>query len=324
MTGQVRVGVVGLGYFGSFHVRHYAAHPGAALVAVADADGGRAASVAASTGAAAFTDHRDLIGKVDAASVAVPTSLHHGVVADLLEAGIHVLVEKPIAVDTAAARDLVDRARRKRLVLHVGHIERHSAAFAALAGRVSEPDHIECVRVSPWKGRAADVDVVLDVMIHDIDLVLSLAASPVVAVSASGARVVGRSSDVAHARLDFANGVVAQLSASRVAEATQRVLRVAEGDRYHVADLGAGRLSTTRPDDAGSAETETVEIAAGDSLGNEIAAFLDHIGGGMRPAVDGVAGLEALRVAEWVRAQIGTGTGNAGRAMPFQHAVMEN
>lgn len=161
--------MVGLGYFGSFHARQHAANPKAHLVAVVDADHERAEAIGAEHGAEPLFDHRDLIGKVDAVSITVPTSLHHAVAGDFIDAGIHVLIEKPIADSADAARDLVARASASGALLQIGHIERFSPVFGVLRDGVRAPLTVECTRIGPWKGRAIDVDVVLDLMIHDID-----------------------------------------------------------------------------------------------------------------------------------------------------------
>ncbi len=309
----IRVGVVGLGGFGRHHARHYARHPAAQLIAVADADGARAQAVAADTGAEAFTDHSALIGKVDAVSIAVPATYHHAVAADFLDAGVHVFMEKPLTVDSASAQDLVERAERAAVVLQVGHIERFSPAVAELAKRLVDPRRIAAVRKSGWTGRSADVDVVLDLMIHDIDLVLTLAGSPVTSVAADGAATVSGLTDEAEAWLTFANGTVATLSASRSAPESQRQLTVTEPGTVYIADL-AGPTLTARPR-GGHAAAETIPLTPRDNLGAEIAAFLDSVATGAPPLVDGRAGAAALAIAERIQAAIADGSAPAIRSM---------
>ena len=301
----IRVGVVGAGAFGRYHVRHYARHPGAVLVAIADADQARADSHAGETGAEAFADHRDLIGKVDAVSVAVPAIHHHAVAADFLDAGVHVLIEKPIAIDSASAEDLVARAERAGVILQVGHIERYSPAVSELAKRLVDPRRIAAVRKTGWSGRSADVDVILDLMIHDIDLVLTLAGAPVVSVAANGATTVSTLTDEAEAWLTFANGITATLSASRSASENQRQLTVTEPGTVYVADL-AGPTLVIRAR-AGHAAAETVSLTPHDNLGAQIAAFIDSVANGTRPLVDGRAGAQALAIAERIQAAIADG-----------------
>ncbi len=309
----IRVGVVGAGAFGRHHVRHYARHPGARLVAVADADRARAEAHAAETGAEAFTDHRALIGKVDAVSVAVPASDHLVVAGDFLDAGVHVFIEKPLAVDSASAADLVARAERAGVILQVGHIERFSPAVAELAKRLTDPRRIAAVRQTGWSGRSADVDVVFDLMIHDIDLVLTLAGSPVKSVAANGVATVSGLIDEAEAWLTFANGITATLSASRSAPENRRQLTVTEPATVYVADL-AGPTLIIRPR-AGQAEAETIPLTPRDNLGAQIAAFLDSVANGTPPLVDGRAGAAAVAIAERIQAAIADGAAPARRSM---------
>lgn len=302
-SGEIAVGVVGLGYFGSHHARHYASHAGARLVAVVDADPDRACGAAEKYGAEAHAHHSALIGKVDAASITVPTSHHYAVACDLIDAGIHLFIEKPIAADVADAAELVERAGRRGAIVQVGHIERFSPAFRALEAEVRAPRLIECVRRTPWTGRAADVDVVLDLMIHDIDLALTLAGAPLVSVAATGVSVVTGKNDVAEARLTFANGVVATLATSRVAPAGERVLSVTETGRRLVADLATPGLTIiTRA--AGAVQTESVALAHADNLFTEIDAFLGSVRTGTPPLVDGSAGLDALGAAAMILTSI--------------------
>ena len=298
--GNIRVAVVGLGYFGSHHVRQYAANPAAHLVAVVDADAPRATAVGIANGAEGLTDHRALIGKVDAVSIAAPTSLHHTIARDLIEAGIHVFVEKPVAATVIDAADLATRAEKAGVTLQVGHIERFSPSYQSLSQRARAIRNIACVRHAPWKGRAADVDVVLDLMIHDIDLALALANAPVISVDAAGTRVVSSENDVVGARLTFDNGIVANLSASRVAAETERTVTVNEAGRRLRADLSAHTLTITPTD--GTPETYTFGPA--DNLAAEIASFLNCVATGAKPLVDGRAGLEALEVAQMIRTAV--------------------
>jgi predicted dehydrogenase len=302
-TAAIRVGVVGLGYFGSRHARHYAANGASRLIALADADPARAVSEAEKYGAEAHADHRALIGKVDAVSIVVPTTLHHEVARDFIDAGVHVLIEKPIAASPQAAEDLVARAQKAGTVLQVGHIERFAPAFVALKERVTDPRLIECVRRTVWSGRAADVDVVLDLMIHDIDLALTLAGAPVAEVAASGASVMTGLNDVAEARLAFSNGVVATLAASRVAPRGERKLFVSEPQRHFCADLAGPSLTEFSAGRDGGL-SETVELPPSDNLQREIAAFLDSVANRKPAVVDGKAGLDALAVAERIVAAI--------------------
>jgi predicted dehydrogenase len=299
--GSIKVGVVGLGSFGRHHAKHYAGNPRARLVAVADQDADRGA--ANGQGAPVFSDYRDLIGKVDAVSIAVPATDHAAVARDFVEAGVHVLIEKPIAIDVSDARDLIVRADRRGVVLQVGHVERFSPAVAALQQRLTNPRRLTARRKTKWSGRSIDVDVVLDLMIHDIDLVLTLAGAPVASVAASGASVASGATDEAEAWLTFANGAIATLSASRVASEGDRRLVITEPDTVYAADLSVPTLTMTSRRVPGAAAA-AVALEARDNLGAEIEAFLSSIAGGTSPLVDGKAGLAALDVAQRIRAAI--------------------
>jgi predicted dehydrogenase len=315
MTGimqmPVRTAVVGLGYFGRFHAKHYAANENADLVAVCDVDAARADEIAAEYGCKALCDYADLVGMADAVSIAVPTSLHFKVAKFFVDAGIHVLVEKPITDDVGLADELVALADKRGVVLQVGHIERFSAAFKALAAKVNRPLFIESRRISPWKARNTDVDVVLDLMIHDIDIVLGLVDSPVESLQALGAPVLNVSEDIANARINFENGAVADITASRIAGHTERQIRLFQPDGYLVCDFvdhQVRRFSRNGGNAANGAAThgpnailmESWDIAREDSLANEIAEFIDCIATDRRPTVDGRVGREALNVATMI------------------------
>jgi predicted dehydrogenase len=306
MTGALRAAVVGLGYFGKFHAKHYAAHPDADLVAVVDSDIERARAIAAEHGGEALTDYRELVGRADVVSVAVPTSAHFEVAKELLSAGLHVLVEKPITDTVEHAEALIGVAKDNNRILQVGHIERFSAAFRALADKIGRPVYFESYRISPFKPRATDVDVVLDLMIHDIDIILGLAQSKVISVSAVGAPVLNPTEDLANARIEFANGAVANVTASRISGKTERRMRVFQTDSYVVCDFNDSRIVrfTRKGDPAteglAAIEMESWDIPKEDSLYNEITEFLDCVRGKRVPTVDGMVGRDALRVASMI------------------------
>ena len=297
---------MGLGAFGRHHVRHYAANPRCTLVAVADLDEGRRAAAVAQSGARSVSDYRELIGQLDAVAVTVPASHHHEIAAAFIDAGTHVFVEKPIAPDSAAARDLVARADSAGVVFQVGHIERYSPAVEALRARVSAPRRISCIRRARWHGRAVDVDVILDMMIHDIDIVLALAKAAPTSVAASGLAVKSGLIDEAEAWLTFADGLIATISVSRVAETQERRLAVTELDTAFSADLSVPSLSILSRRTPG-AEPVSVPLSPRDNLAAEIDAFLQSVATGVRPEVDGRAGLAALEVAERIQGAIREG-----------------
>lgn len=306
MSAPIPVAVVGAGYFGRLHAKQYAANATAKLVAVVDVDPDRAGAVAAEFGAEPLTDCRALAGRVTAASVVVPTVHHFEVAKALIEAGIHVLVEKPITDEVATARALSALADARRRVLQVGHIERFSATFRALAREVTQPLYIESYRVSPWKQRAGEVDVVLDLMIHDIDIIQGLVGVPVTAVHAIGTPVINATADLANARIVFGTHCIATVTASRISYKTERRMRIFQPNRYIIGDFANNRVDSYTV--KGNPYTEgfsairfdSVEVPRQDSLANEIEEFLGCVASGRKPRVNGREGCEALRVAKMV------------------------
>src|SRR3989454_647415 len=306
----LRTAVVGVGYLGRFHAEKYAAHRDAELVGVVDVDPGRAREVAAALGVRAFTDHRALAGRVDCASVAVPTQHHFEVARDLLAAGVDVLVEKPVTTTVEEAKALVEFAVRGERVFQVGHLERFNPAVLALEGLVTQPRFIECHRLAPFTERGADVDVVLDLMIHDLDVILSMVQSPLRSVEAVGVPVLTPSVDIANARLRFANGCIANVTASRVSLKRERKLRIFQADAYLAVDHGERRVRICRrePDADGQAALtlEEREVPEGDALELEVAAFLRAVRGREAPPVSGWDGLRALEVVQVIRESLAT------------------
>lgn len=310
MSRRVRIGVIGIGHFGRCHARQYAANPAADLVGVVDIDDEAVRETAANLGCSAFSSHRSIIGRIDAASVAVPTPHHFAVAKELLEAGIDVLVEKPMTHDVASAIELAEIAERTRRILQVGHIERYSASFRSLRGLVGRPLFIESNRIAPFRERGTDVDVVFDLMIHDIDIILGLVQSPVTAVHAVGTPVFSGKVDLASARLEFDSGCVATVTASRVSHKTHRSLRIFQEGGYLVCDFGERRVFTyeahgaAAPFGPGAIASRQIEVPPEDSLANEIDEFLSCVRNGHSPTVDGRAGLDAMRIAERINQNI--------------------
>lgn len=281
---------------GRYHAEKFAARGDCQLAGVADLEPGRAQALASKLGCPAFSRHEDLLKLADAAVVSVPTERHHEVASACLDAGLHVLVEKPIAVDLAQSDALISLARKKNRLLQVGHVERYNAAFRALAARVERPLLIDAERLSGFKRRGADVDVVLDLMIHDLDLCLALARSEVSGLSACGFRVLTQDIDIATARIEFADGGVANLSASRVSQAPVRKLRVFQPGLYVSADLQAGTLRYVGQAQ-GNIEEQEESHAGGDALAAQAEAFVKAIHGNSAAGVDGESGRRALGLA---------------------------
>ncbi|HEX2495173.1 MAG TPA: Gfo/Idh/MocA family oxidoreductase, partial [Steroidobacter sp.] len=228
----LRTAVIGVGYLGRFHAQKYAQLPASKLVAVVDSDAQASAKVGAELGAPAFQDFREILDQVDAVSIAVPTPLHYPIGCELLDRGIHVLVEKPIAGTAAEAREMVAIAKARGCVLQVGHLERFNPAVVAAASRLKTPRFIESHRLAPFKQRGTDVSVVLDLMIHDIDLIQELVGAPIESIDAVGASVFSGEIDIVNARLRFAGGCVANTTASRISMKQERKIRIFQDDAY--------------------------------------------------------------------------------------------
>ncbi len=299
--------VVGVGHLGRFHAEKYALLAGADLVAVADVDAGRARETAEKHGCEALTDHRAIIGKADAASVAVPTLAHFAVVRDLLEAGIDVLVEKPIAANLNEADTLIKLAAERKAILQVGHVERFNQALLALGSRIQNPRFIESHRLGAFSGRATDVDVVLDLMVHDLDIISTIVRSDVASVEAVGVPVLTDNVDIANARVRYKNGCLANITASRVSVSPVRKIRIFQPDTYISIDFQQSKINLLRIDRTGASPEnsgEEIAIAKGDPLEAEIRAFVHCVETRERPLVSGVEGRAALAMAEKVRASL--------------------
>ena len=308
---ELRTAVVGVGYLGRFHAQKYRQLPGSTLVGVVDADADTAARVAAELRAPALCDHRDLFGKVDAVSIAVPTPLHFAVARDFLERGVHVLVEKPITTTVDEARQLIELAAAKRCVLQVGHLERFNPAIMAASSILKTPRFVESHRLAPFKARGTDVSVVLDLMIHDIDLIQELVGAPIANIDASGSTIFSGDLDIANARIRFANGCVANTTASRVSLKQERKIRIFQDDAYLSIDLQQKILTVIRKKGDAPVESpaqvsiEEQSFEQGDALLDEITAFLKSVREGTAPVVTGEHGLRALETATRIAELVG-------------------
>jgi predicted dehydrogenase len=300
---MLRIGVIGVGFLGRLHAQKMASFPDVTFVGVSDTDPTRGKAVAAEAGTAFFADRKDLLLRVDAVSVAVPTTAHFQVAMDALRAGAHVLLEKPIAATIREGRALVREAAVRRRVLQVGHLERFNPAVVSAAAILREPRFIECHRLGPFGGRGTDVDVVRDLMIHDIDLILSFVRSPIVRVHAVGVPVISGNIDIANARITFAGGCIANVTASRVSAKKQRKIRIFQEDAYVSMDFVEHAIQIFRrtpPEEPGGSPVitgERFETRKGDPLRDEIRSFLDCIRTGQPPLVSGEDGVAALTAA---------------------------
>ncbi|MEN8191102.1 MAG: Gfo/Idh/MocA family oxidoreductase [Thermodesulfobacteriota bacterium] len=307
---QIRAGVIGVGYLGNFHAQKYAAMEGVELVGVADNDKEHAERVASENGCRSFTDYHELLKEVDAVSIVVPTSLHHQVAGDCIEAGVDMLLEKPMTVTLVEADDLIKRAAEKKLILQVGHLERFNPAVQAMEPFLTHPVFIESNRIATFKNRGVDVDVVLDLMIHDIDIILNIVKSPLKEIHTAGAPVVTPNTDIANARLIFENGATANVTVSRISMTNIRKMRIFQPGSYVNVDFANRKVMTitmndeVRSDGMPGQDTEVSHFPEGDALKSEISHFIDNVRERSVPLVPGEAGRRALDVALQVIDQI--------------------
>lgn len=311
---RLRVGVVGVGHLGQYHVQKYASLHEAELVGVLDVDRAKAEDVAQRYGVRAFQDMDSLLCEVDAVSLAVPTENHYEEALKIIGGGVHLLVEKPITYRVDHAARLVESAREKGLVLQVGHVERFSPPVIKMTSLLKAPLFIECHRMNVFTVRGTDVDVVLDLMIHDLDIVLSSIQAPVMELHAVGMKVVTGTADIANARLIFENGTVANLTASRLSNKTLRKIRVFQPDAYISVNCARRDISITRMNGPLDISNPNPEIATSkltypdsDPLADQIASFVRAVQTGSDPVVSGEDGRLALEVALNIMDQIEQG-----------------
>ena len=310
---KLRAAVIGVGYLGDFHAQKYALLDDAELVGVVDASADRAREIAAALGTKPFTDYRDLLGEIDVASIVVPTEHHHRVAHDCLEAGVHILLEKPVTETLTQAEELIALAERKHLVFQVGHLERFNPAVVEVQSLLDQPLFFESHRLSVFKPRGTDVNVVLDLMIHDIDIILSLVQQDLRELRASGYPVLTDEVDIANARLEFADGCVANVTASRVSQKAMRKMRIFQHDAYFSLDFPTSSIDIARRNGVERDEQGFPRISVeerrtaekSDAILTEIRAFLDCVRAGGTPLVTGRDGRRALAVALEISRAIG-------------------
>jgi predicted dehydrogenase len=307
---KLRVAVVGVGYLGRFHAQKYAALPGCMLTAIADPRPEASAALAQELQVRAVGDYRQLLGQVDAVSIVTPTPAHFEIARAFLQSGAHVLVEKPITETVPQAQQLIEAARGAGRVLQVGHLERFNPAILAAEPLLRTPRFIECHRLAPFRERGTDVNVVLDLMIHDLDIVQSIVGSAITSIDAIGTPVFSSEIDIANARIRFANGCVANATASRVSLKTERKLRIFQDDAYLSIDLQQKILTVIRKQAVAAGEPrlpvsiDEQSFEQGDALRTEIEAFLASCRGERPVVVSGEDGMRALQTAVTIAASV--------------------
>ena len=307
---KIRVGVVGVGYLGKFHAEKYARMPDVELVGVADINSSRAQKIAGRLSTNAFTHHNQLIGKVEAVSIAVPTPAHYGVSKDFLDHDIDVLIEKPMTTSITEADALIESAEARGLILQVGHLERFNPATVALQDIVRRPLFIEAHRLCLFPERNTDVSVVLDLMIHDIDIILNFVQSEIVNIHAAGAPVICEHVDIANVRLEFNSGCVANVTASRVSAKNQRKLRIFQKDAYVSVDFANHEITVIRQDQDAcnplipGMDIEQLSFSDSDALEDELSAFIAAVSSRGAPQVSGRVGRKSLIIAMDIMEQI--------------------
>jgi predicted dehydrogenase len=300
---KLRLGVVGVGHIGSNHARIYGEMPSADFAAVYDVDLARANSIAKKFGAAAAGSLDELAEMVDAASVATPTNTHYEIAKKLLERGKHLLIEKPITDNTAHASELSELATRNKLILQVGHVERFNPVLSALEQHLTHPRFIEAHRLSPYPERSTDIGVVLDLMIHDLEVILHLVRSPVQSIDAVGVPVLSKGEDIANARIRFENGCVANITSSRISPERMRKIRVFQEDAYLSLDYQNQSGEIYRRVN-GRIARDKVQIEREEPLKQQLASFVECASTGREPRVSGFQATAALELAVEITRQM--------------------
>ena len=314
MSEIIRTAVIGVGYLGRFHAQKYKALPQCELVAVVDTNADQCQSVATELSTNSLSNYRDLFDQVDAVSIAVPTIHHYKTAVACLENKLHVLVEKPITTTTDEAQMLIQLAAKNEVVLQTGHLERFNAAFVAAKEKISTPRFIEAHRLAPFTIRGTDVNVILDLMIHDIDICCSLIDSDIHHIEASGTGVLTNGTDIANARLVFKNGAVANLTASRISDKRERKMRIFQQSSCLSVDFQNNQIKAYQADQSTDQQgtptinSETISLDSSDAIKDEICDFLDAIQSNRQPQVCGKEGAKALDIALQISQKIKSST----------------
>lgn len=307
---KLRVGVIGVGYLGNFHAEKYANMDKVDLVGVADTDVLKAESIAAKYHTKAYPDYQDLFGKVDAVSIVVPTPFHFTVAKAFLKNDVDVLIEKPMTTTLEEADALIQFSESKGLIIQVGHLERFNPAVVALQDIVNKPMFIESHRLSVYKDRSTDVSVVLDLMIHDIDIILNFVRSDVSEIRAAGVSVISDHVDIANARLEFSSGCIANVTASRISTKNERKIRLFQKDAYVSVDFTRQEITVVEQNSASDRglipgmEIKQLSFKKGDALEDELKSFVKAVQKREKPEVTGQMGRDALKIALSIMEQI--------------------
>ena len=306
---MLKTAVIGVGYLGRFHAQKYAGLPESELIGVVDVDPQQAQSVADELEVPSYTDYHEVLDQVDAVSIVVPTVHHYETAKAFMEKGVHVLLEKPFAATIEEAEELEQLSGDKNIRLQIGHLERFNSVFTEFQQLIDRPKFIENIRIAPFPKRGTDVDVILDLMIHDIDLVLAVVGEYPESVDGTGVNIVTSTADLANARLRFPSGCIADLTASRVSDKAERKMRIFQSGLYLSLDYGTGQARKLQVDSNAVPDPETLkpeafQLEKGDALLAEIESFLSAVREGKKPKVTGQDGLNAMRVAWQIKDQL--------------------
>ena len=306
---MLKTAVIGVGYLGRFHAQKYSGITDSELIGVVDVDPESAQNIADELEVPFYTDYHEVLDKADAVSIVVPTVLHYETAKAFLKNGVHVLLEKPFAANIEEAEELEQLSRDMNVRLQIGHLERFNPVFTEFQQLIDQPKFIENIRIAPFPKRGTDVDVILDLMIHDIDLVMAVVGEYPESVEGTGVNIITSSTDLANARLRFPSGCIADLTASRVSDKAERKMRIFQSGLYLSLDYGTGQARKLQVDpevvpDPDTLRPESYQLEKGDALLAEIESFISVVREGKKPKVTGQDGLNAMRVAWQIKEQL--------------------
>ena len=306
---MLKTAVIGVGYLGRFHAQKYSGITDSELIGVVDVDPESAQNIADELEVPFYTDYHEVLDKADAVSIVVPTVLHYETAKAFLKNGVHVLLEKPFAANIEEAEELEQLSRDMNVRLQIGHLERFNPVFTEFQQLIDQPKFIENIRIAPFPKRGTDVDVILDLMIHDIDLVMAVVGEYPESVEGTGVNIITSTTDLANARLRFPSGWIADLTASRVSDKAERKMRIFQSGLYLSLDYGTGQARKLQVDpeavpDPDTLSPESYQLEKGDALLAEIESFISVVREGKKPKVTGQDGLNAMRVAWQIKEQL--------------------